>query len=104
MGSGWERVSRNRETFSRKYVAFLFGLVCGNANDFLGQTENARYCVFASIPLLSAKRLAFLSKGSGSFLFPSGAIEREMGKESRQFLVDILTLVAVALGQRFFSV
>ena len=30
-----------------------------------------------------------------------GAIEREVGKESRQFLVDILTLVAVALGQEF---
>ena len=30
-----------------------------------------------------------------------GAIEREGGIESRQFSVDILTLVAVALGQVF---
>ena len=59
---------------------------------------------FVSSPLLYL-RTAFCFRGKiRRFLPPvlSGAIDRKIGKESRQFSVDIFILVAVALGQEVF--
>ena len=63
---------------------------------------NACCCVLPPAPFLSVNQLLFcggLRKPFPFILF--GVVERGVGKESRQFLVDILTLVAVVLGQEF---
>ena len=58
--------------------------------------------LFFPSPLFFAKRIRVFEKkrNPGTFVL-FGAIERLGGIEVRRFLVDILTLVAVALGQVF---
>ena len=54
-------------------------------------------------PFYCVRILVFEEKARKTFPFLLRCvIEREGGIESRQFQVDILTLVAVALGQEFF--
>ena len=64
---------------------------------------NACFCVLPQSLFLSDANFLFLGETEKTFPFLLfGAIERKIGKVSRQFLDDSLLLVAVALRQEVF--
>ena len=79
-------------------------LVSGGENGYPGLVENECFCLFVFGPhLIREPTFVFAGKSGAFSLFCFVLLVAKWAEKSRQFLVDTLTLVAVALGQRFFS-